>query len=67
MKIKLILWAGAVESSLSRVDKVQKCRRVLVGDELFPNLRRLSYNRNVGRLCLLYRYFKEIVQMNYTP
>ena len=51
------IWAGASESSLSKLDQVQRRLRWLIGDELFNTLQPLPHRRNVASLSLFYRYF----------
>ena len=51
------IWGGAVQTSLSCLDRVQRRLRYLVGDELFSTLPPLSHRRDVSSLSLFYRYY----------
>ena len=51
------IWAGAAQSSLACLDRVQNRLQNLVGSDLFTTLQPLSHRRNVASLTLLYRYF----------
>lgn len=50
--------------STYNLDSVQK--HLVVGEELFPSLQSIYERRSVASLSLLYSYFHECVQMNYT-
>merc|ERR1712101_94461 len=51
------IWAGAAQTALASLDRVQKRLRRLIGDKLFKSLQPLHLRRNVSSLSLLYRYF----------
>lgn len=57
MEYCCVTLAGAVQSSLTSLDRVQKRLGGLVGNELFLSLQHLFHRRNVASLSLLYPCF----------
>ena len=51
------IWAGAANTSLNLLDRVQRRLKYLIGDSLFSKLQPFSHRRDVASLSLFYRYF----------